>query len=276
MAKDGKGAKQQKKKGGMGMRKTQKQRGAGWTDLVDPRHMISPGNQTHQAYPGPMQDCAGLPVRSGTIMGYQPNGLPGWGAAGGGKTQRRQRQHKQKQRGGLEVGPYPAVYRGVPIALKYSEADYGKTMQGGRWGSFPDLGPLNPVNAVGATSYAPIGRVPCEVGTRDALNPNPGGVQTMSTAVGWQPGWTPFRGGGCACGQGLRTGGGAVTRRRGQQRVQQRGGVQVGEVDAMRYYAPTAGYGNYPLEPQVQNNPGVLMQVGYPARHFNMACMKTN
>jgi hypothetical protein len=266
-----KGAKQLKKK--EGMRKTQRQRGAGWTDLVDQKHMISPGNQTHQPYPGPMKDCAGLPARPGTIAAYQSQGLPGWGAAGGGKTQRRQRQRKQKgQRGGLEVGPYPAVYKGVPIALKYSEAEYGNTLRGGRWGSFPEVGPLNPVNAVGAASYAPIGRVPCEVGTQNALNPNPGGVQTMSTAVGWQPGWTPFRGGGgCACGLGLRAGGSMGTRRR-----RQRGGVQVGEVDAMRYYAPTAGYGNYPLEPQVQNNPGVLMQVGYPARHFNMACMKTN
>ena len=50
----------------------------------------------------------------------------------------------------------------------------------------------------------------------------------------------------------------------------------VGEVDAMRYYAPTAGYGNLPLMPQVPNNPGILMQLGYPAGHFNPACMKTN
>jgi hypothetical protein len=47
-------------------------------------------------------------------------------------------------------------------------------------------------------------------------------------------------------------------------------------MDSMRYYAPTAGYENLPLNPGVSNNPGILMQVGYPAGHFNEACVKTN
>jgi hypothetical protein len=62
----------------------------------------------------------------------------------------------------------------------------------------------------------------------------------------------------------------------GRTRKRQQGGVYVGQVDAMRYYAPTAGYDNLPLMPQVPNNPGILMQVGYPARHMNMACLKTS
>ena len=56
----------------------------------------------------------------------------------------------------------------------------------------------------------------------------------------------------------------------------QKGGVQVGEADSMRYYAPTAGYTNMPLAPPVLNNPGILMQLGYPARSFNQACMNTH
>ena len=247
-----------------------KQKGAGWTDLVDAKHMISPGNQTHQPYPPPFKDCAGTPMRAGTlgpsVVAYREahGGLPGF--AGGAAAKRR-----KTLRGG--VAPFPGAFKGAPIELKYPQA-------GGRWGSFPDVGPLNPTNAVGATSYAPIGRIPCEVGTRDALNPNPDGVQTMSTAPGWVPGWTPYRTvGGGSCGCGLRRSGGSRARNARNARKQtqkQKGGVQVGEVDSMRYYAPTAGYDNLPLMPQVQNNPGILMQVGYPARHFNMACMKTN
>ena len=144
-------------------------------------------------------------------------------------------------------------------------------MNGGRWGSYPEAGPLNPVNAVGATGYAPIVRLPCERGTADALNLNPGNVQGLTTAVGYEPGWTPYA---PAMKGGKRRNTGRKSRK-GKKRAQ-RGGVQVGEVDSMRYYAPTAGYDNRPMMPQVHNNPGILMQVGYPARHFNEACMKTN
>lgn len=52
--------------------------------------------------------------------------------------------------------------------------------------------------------------------------------------------------------------------------------VSVGAVDSMRIYSPTAGYDNLPMTPQVPNNPGILTQVGYPARYFNEACIKTN
>jgi hypothetical protein len=52
--------------------------------------------------------------------------------------------------------------------------------------------------------------------------------------------------------------------------------VQVGAADSMRIYSPTAGYDNVPMSPQVPNNPGILMQLGYPAGHLNEACIKTN
>ena len=53
------------------------------------------------------------------------------------------------------------------------------------------------------------------------------------------------------------------------------GGVSVGAADSMRYYAPTAGYSNSPMAPSVSTNPGILMQVPYPARAFNKACLTT-
>jgi hypothetical protein len=72
----------------------------------------------------------------------------------------------------------------------------------------------------------------------------------------------------------------APTKRRRQQggmtNFQQYPQVQVGAADSMRIYSPTAGYDNRPMSPQVANNPGILMQVGYPAGHLNEACIKTN
>jgi hypothetical protein len=71
---------------------------------------------------------------------------------------------------------------------------------------------------------------------------------------------------------------GGSRKQRSQKRKQrkQRGGVHVGQADAMRYYAPTAGYTNAPMAPAVPNNPGILMQLGYPARSFNQGCMATH
>lgn len=51
------------------------------------------------------------------------------------------------------------------------------------------------------------------------------------------------------------------------------GGVYVGDVHSMRYYAPTAGYANLPMNALPSNNPGVLMQAPYEARHYNKACI---
>jgi hypothetical protein len=155
----------------------------------------------------------------------------------------------------VPMGPNPSGY---PVFPKQS---------GGRYGFFPSDGPLNPVNGVGATGPAPFYRIPCERGTFDALNPMGKGPMAQDyTTLPFSlsnpppPGLTPMR--------SSYTGGGRTRR--------QKGGVYVGQVDAMRYYAPTAGYDNLPMKPMVQNNPGILMQVGYPARHMNMACLKTS
>jgi len=155
---------------------------------------------------------------------------------------------------------------------------------GGRWGAVPEQGPLNQTNGVG-TIGSPFARVGCETGTFNRLNPDPNGIQTMSTAPGTVPGWTGFTDmmGRVAAGFGMKGGKGGKGGKRGKRgthragrRHKQSGGRFVGDMASMAYYAPTAGYGNYPLSPGVSNNPGILMQVGYPARHLNEACIKTS
>jgi len=175
--------------------------------------------------------------------------------------------------------------------------------QGGRWGAFPELGNLNQQNGVG-TIGSPFLRQPCELGSYNPSLPNPGNVQQLSTAQGWVSGWTPYapalKGGSRRSAKHhahrrlkkkskmpmkimpsrMNVPRNAPTRRRRQQggmsNFQQYPQVQVGAADSMRIYSPTAGYGNYPMSPQVANNPGIQMQLGYPARHFNEACIKTN
>jgi hypothetical protein len=166
--------------------------------------------------------------------------------------------------------------------------------QGGRWGAFPELGNLNQQNGVG-TIGSPFLRQPCELGSYNPSLPNPGNVQQLSTAQGWVPGWTPYapalKGGKRRLkkksknpmkilSSRINVPRNAPTRRRRQQggmtNFQQYPQVSVGAADSMRIYSPTAGYGNYPMSPQVANNPGIQMQVGYPARHLNEACIKSN
>ena len=170
--------------------------------------------------------------------------------------------------------------------------------QGGRWGAFPELGNLNQQNGVG-TIGSPFLRQPCELGSYNPSLPNPGNVQQLSTAQGWVPGWTHYapamKGGKRHLKKKSRNPlrvmptrvnihSTAVTKRRKQQQQQQGGmtnfqqypQVSVGAADSMRIYSPTAGYDNRPLSPPVPNNPGILMQVGYPAGHLNEACIKTN
>jgi hypothetical protein len=182
--------------------------------------------------------------------------------------------------GALGAGAFTT---GATQELKQMGGRRGKKTQrrqqrGGRWQSAPELGALNPLNGVGLASYAPILRAPCETGTTNALNPNPNNVQSLSTAVGNVPGWTPMgpgapvmRGGGKR--QQKKKGG---SRKQRKQQRKQRGGMFVGDVNNRAYYAPTAGYSNLPMMPPVANNPGILMQTGYPARSFNQACMATH
>jgi hypothetical protein len=133
-----------------------------------------------------------------------------------------------------------------------------KSLKGGRYGFFPEMGPLNPVNGVGTTP-APFGRIPCEVGTYNPLNPNPNGVQTMSTAP-LAPAFVTGRLSGGANGFSSAN---FPT-------------VQVGQADSMRYYAPTSGYRNDFMTFRAPSPvPGLTIQTPYDARAFNQACIKT-
>jgi hypothetical protein len=135
---------------------------------------------------------------------------------------------------------------------------------GGRYGFFPGMGPLNPVNGVGTTP-GPFGRIPCEVGTYNPLNPNPGDIQRLSTA----PLTPPFVSGKLA-GGGLPAGT-SLAASSANFPV-----VRVGAVDSMRYYAPTAGYRNDFMTFQAPSPvPGLTIQTPYDAKAFNQACIKT-
>lgn len=138
------------------------------------------------------------------------------------------------------------------------------TQKGGRYGFFPAMGPLNPVNGVGVAP-APFGRIPCEVGTYNPLNPNPDNIQRLSTAPLTPPFVTkPFMGGGLPAGSGLAASSANFPT------------VQVGQADSMRYYAPTAGYRNDFMTMRAPSAvPGLTIQTPYAAGAFNQACIKT-
>ncbi len=146
-----------------------------------------------------------------------------------------------------QPNPMPPVVMsmpGVPPAQ-------GSVMKGGRYGFFPSMGPLNPENGVGVAP-APFGRIPCETGTYNPLNPNPNNIQGLSTAPS-QPPYVTMKGG-------------------AQFPV-----VTVGAVDAMRYEAPTAGYRNdFQTFSAPSPVPGLMIQTPYDAKAFNPACIKTN
>ena len=240
--------------------RNKRRNGGGYTDM--PSKFINAGNVVHQQYSGPGMDCAGSATRPGYLTSNSfagTGGLPGLnGKLFGGAT--------QLGSGGPVVPPaipnmgiqgFRGSTTGAAAELK---------QMGGRYGFDPAGGILNPQNGIVAMGPAAFGRVGCEAGTTDPLNLNPKGIQTMTTAPGYTPGWSHYIKGG----------------KRRTRKV--RGGaqlspapltVQVGQVDSMRYNAPTAGYSNFPLAPPVQNNPGILMQTPYDARSFNMACIKT-
>lgn len=271
------------------------QKGAGYSDNL--KDMLYHGGPEHKPYPGPGYDCAGVPTRAGYITNESSaipgrGGLPGFS---GGGTRKQQKCGWIGGRGGMGAGIAGispgggAVTTGAMQELKqFAPASImgggrGKRsrrqQKGGRWGAFPELAPIAS-NAVGMSGYSPILRQPCEIGTRNALNPDPNGIQSLSTYVSSKgiAGWTQTAGGkrrrtrrGKGSHRGRKQHGGASAAALAGAPI----GVTVGDVDAMRYYAPTAGYSNAPLAPPVSNNPGILMQLGYPARHFNEACMNT-
>jgi hypothetical protein len=248
--------------------RNKKRNGGGYTDM--PKNYINAGNVVHQQYSGPGMDCAGSATRPGYLTSNSfagTGGLPGLnGKLFGGAT--------QLGSGGPVAAPLTEAFkgnvgtqgfRGYTTGAASELAQMAPAQVGGRYGTDVGAGPLNPLNGVGTTP-GPFGRVHCEAGTTDKLNLNPGGIQTMTTAPGYVPGWSHYLKGG----------------KRKTKKV--KGGAQlspapltvsVGDVDSMRYYAPTAGYSNFPLAPPVMNNPGILMQTPYNAREFNMACLKT-
>jgi hypothetical protein len=231
---------------------------------------VNPGNLVHNKYSGPGMDCAGSVTRPGYLTSNSfagTGGLPGLnGKLFGGAT--------QLGSGGPVVPPaVPNAgvqgFRGYTTGAAAELSQMGPAMVGGRYGTAVFEGPLNPMNGVGTTP-GPFGRVHCEAGTRDPLNPNPGGIQTRTTEPGYVAGWSQYL-------PKFLQGGKRRTRKTkgGAQLSPAPLTVSVGDVDSMRYNAPTAGYSNFPLAPPVMNNPGILMQTPYDARAFNMACLKT-
>jgi hypothetical protein len=249
------------------MSKNRKSNGGGWSTGPE---MISPGNLVNHQYSGPGKDCSSAPVRSGFMDMYSQRGLPGLsgGKRGNKRSERRsmkrsmKRSNKQsmKYRGGTMLQPAP--FEDVPVPQTSAPGVPPQAIQqpaqqpmqqpmqqpaqqpmqkGGRYGFFPEMGPLNPVNAVGASGLAPFARIPCEAGITNKLNPNME-LQMATTAI---------RGGAFPV-------------------------VNVGAADSMRYNAPTAGYRN-DFEPLPAGGavPGLMLQTPYDARSGNMACATT-
>jgi len=113
--------------------------------------------------------------------------------------------------------------------------------------------------------------IACERGTFNGLNPNPGNIQGLMT-------------GGLRRSRSRSGRGHSHSHRRSHSR--HRGGmadlpsafptVQVGAADAMRYYAPNAGYANTFTTFQAPSPvPGLTIQTPYAAGSFNQACLKT-
>lgn len=282
-------------------RTKRKTNGGGYSDGPG---MVNPGNLLHIKYGGVGMDCTGNPhsIRPGYIADYTAKGLPGF--TGGGKRRRDRKKRGGAAPGpinnpnmlpvnasitakpnwmpnptgsGGTVGqpgvvmsmpgvPTPPGAAQMPIAKLDPSASGANLLpqKGGRYGFFPGMGPLNPENGVGTTP-APFGRIPCEVGTFDALNPNPNNVQRMSTA----PLVPPFvsgrlAGGGLPAGTGLTASAANFPT------------VQVGQADSMRYYAPNAGYRNDFMTFRAPSPvAGLAIQTPYSAGAFNQACIKT-
>jgi hypothetical protein len=170
---------------------------------------------------------------------------------------------------GVPTPPGAAQMPKMPIAELSKSADAANLapppQKGGRYGFFPGMGPLNPANGVG-TSPAPFGRIPCETGTYNPLNPNPGDIQRLSTAPLTPPYVTGKLAGGAAPTNVGSSGYSAANFPT----------VQVGQADSMRYYAPTAGYRNDFMTFRAPSPvPGLTIQTPYDAKAFNQACIKT-
>ncbi len=249
-------------------------RGGGWSDGPD-YILKAPGNLVHHPYSGPGKDCTGNPesIRPGEVT-VVPKGLPG---LSGGKRHILRRKRRGGKlvvadmdlppisqsitspptwmanpsgTGGSIAHPNPMPSAPVTMSMPGVPPAKGATMSGGRYGFFPDMGPLNPNNGVGV-SPPPFGRIPCEAGIPNPLNPNPNNIQELTTTP-LQPPYVTMKGG-------------------AQFPV-----VNVGAYDSMRYEAPTAGYRNdFQTFSAPSPVPGLMIQTPYDARQFNPACLKT-
>jgi len=230
--------------------------------------MVAAGYLEHNAYTGTGKDCAGVPLRPGWISTPTSVGLPGM--RGGKRRKNKSRRH----RGGTIPGiasydpsdviiPKPGHFpdpKGMGGSVSAPGVPPHAPQRGGRYGMFPGMGPLNPSNGVGV-SPAPFGRIPCESGIPNSMNPNPNGIQTLTTA--------PAMRGGSAMSPAPYSGASGASAANFPN-------VTVGAADSMRYYAPTAGYRN---DFETMRAPsavgGLTIQTPYDAKAFNQACIKT-
>jgi hypothetical protein len=190
-----------------------------------------------------------------------PKGFPETSGVGGTVGQPSSGQYGSVSNvpGGQYGGSAPVVYAPVggviPNGAKAPNSTQLIKQAGGRYGS--QFFPLNPQNGVGLSSYTPTSSIPCERGTYNELNPNPRGIQTMSTL--------PMR-------SQPMTGGANLA----HSAMPYGGGVVVGASDSKAYYAPTAGYGHAFETYRAPNPvPGLMINTPYEARAFNQACIKT-
>jgi len=164
---------------------------------------------------------------------------------------------------GVPVGGQPLMPK-VALDPSANPANLAAPKQaGGRYGFFPGMS--LPTGVMGV-SPPPFGRIPCEVGTYNPLNPNPNDIQRLSTAPLTPPFVTkPFSGGANV------PAGTDFSASRANFPV-----YQVGQADAMRLYTPTAGYRNdFATLRAPSAVPGFTVQTPYPAGAFNQACVKT-
>lgn len=241
--------------GGKRRNKNRKSRGGAAMPAAASTHFGS-------SLPGPVTNPNLPPVSGGVTP--KPGYFPDTTGAGGTVAQ----PNVVMSMPGVPVAGQPLMPK-MPIAELSKSADAANLapppqQKGGRYGFFPGMGPLNPVNGVGTTP-APFGRIPCEVGTYNPLNPNPGNVQLMSTT----PLTPPFVSGKLA-------GGGLPAGTSYAASAANFPTVQVGQADSMRYYAPTAGYRNDFMTFRAPSPvPGLTIQTPYDAKAFNQACIKT-
>lgn len=212
---------------------------------------LPPVNGSVTPKPGDFPDTTGA---GGTVANPNPSGLPVVMSMPGVPT------------------PGAAQMPKMPIAELTASTDGNNLVApkqaGGRYGFFPGMGPLNPLNGVG-TTLAPFGRIPCETGTFNPLNPNPGDIQRLSTAPLTPPFVTGRLAGGALSGAPTNVGSSGFSAANFPT-------VQVGNADSMRYYAPTAGYRNdFQTFGAPSPTPGYTIQTPYDARAFNQACIKT-